>query len=426
MTGDQPGRGQVGQTQPLDLWPTEPSTPPGSASDVAQLNGIALRFFRSRLANSWVPHYLERRGFGSAIQQRWQTGYAPAEWDALTSYLRALRFPDPLIEAAGLARSSQRGTLIDTFRDRAMLPIRSADGTVAAFIGRAPEDAGPEVPKYVNSPHTYLYRKGDMLFGLWEARQAMAAGARPVIVEGPFDAIAVTTACAERYAGVAPCGTALTSEQVKTLSQVADLGRTGVLVAFDSDAPGRRAAIRAYHLLTSYTDKVSAIVLSAGQDPAQVFTEHGPGALSEIAIHPHPLADLVTDAIVDRWSRWLEYPEGQINALRATAPVIAAMPVLHVARQVARLAHRLGLDYATVTEAVTDALPQVIVGKATTSPGERSAGIPYEAAAVAGCDVPGEPAQALSHALTAAPGRAPPGPARDDRTPLPARRVHGH
>ena len=64
--------------------------------------------------------------------------------------------------------------------------------------------------------------------------------------------------------------------------------------------------------------------------------------------------------MVDRWSRWLEYPEGQINALRATAPVIAAMPVPHVARQVARLAHRLGLDYATVTEAVTEALPQVI------------------------------------------------------------------
>ena len=107
MTGDQPGRGQTGQTRPLALWPTEP-TPPGLASDVAQLNEIALRFFRSRLANSWVPHHLERRGLGSAIQRQWQAGYAPAEWDALTSYLRALRFPDPLIEAAGLARRSPR------------------------------------------------------------------------------------------------------------------------------------------------------------------------------------------------------------------------------------------------------------------------------------------------------------------------------
>ena len=409
MTDDQPGPEQIGQTRPLALQPTGPPAPPGLASDVAQLNEIALRFFHSRLADSWVPHHLERRGFGSAIQQRWQAGYAPAGWDGLTSYLRALGFPDPLIEAAGLARRSQRGTLIDTFRDRAILPIRSADGTVAAFIGRAPEDAGPDVPKYVNSPRTCLYHKGETLFGLWEARQAIAAGARPVIVEGPFDAIAVTTACTGRCAGVAPCGTALTAEQVRTLSQVADLGSTGVLVAFDSDTAGRRAAIRAYHLLTPYTHEVSAIVLPAGQDPAQVFTEHGPSALAEIATHPHPLADLVTDAMVDRWSRWLEYPEGQINALRATAPVIAAMPVPHVARQVARLAHRLGLDYATVTEAVTDALPQVIAKTGATSPGERAAGIPYQAAAVAGRDLPGGPAQALSHALTAAPGRAPPG-----------------
>jgi DNA primase len=281
------------------------------------------------------------------------------------------------------------------------------------------------VPKYVNSPRTCLYHKGEMLFGLWDAREAIAAGAQPVIVEGPFDAIAVATACTGRCAGVAPCGTALTAEQVRTLRQVADLGTTGMLVAFDSDTAGRLAAIRAYHLLTPYTHEVSAIVLPAGQDPAQVFVERGPSALAEIATHLHPLADLVTDAMVDRWSRWLEYPEGQINALRATAPVIAAMPVPHVARQVARLAHRLGLDHATVTEAVTDALPQVIARTGTTSPGERAVRIPYRTAAVAGCDVPGDPAQALSHALTAAPGRAPPGPTRDDRTSLPSRRTRG-
>jgi DNA primase len=422
MTDDQPRPEQIDQAQPLALQPAGPPAPPGLASDVAQLNEIALGFFHNRLADSWVPHHLERRGFGSAIQQRWQAGYAPAEWDALTSYLRALRFPDPLIEAAGLARRSQRGTLIDTFRDRAMLPVRSADGTVAAFIGRAPEDAGPGVPKYVNSPRTCLYHKGETLFGLWEARQAIATGARPVMVEGPFDAIAVTTTCAGRHAGVAPCGTALTAEQVRTLSHVADLSGTGALVAFDSDAAGRRAAICAYHLLIPYTHEVSVMVLPADQDPAQVLAERGPDALAGIASHTHPLADLVTDAVVDRWSRWLEYPEGQINALRATAPVIAAMPVPHVARQVARLTHRLGLDYATVTEAVTDALPQV-VAKIATSPGKRATGIPHQAAAVAACDLPGGSAEALSHALNAAPGRAPPGPAGEGRRPLSARRA---
>ena len=106
---------------------------------------------------------------------------------------------------------------------------------------------------------------------------------------------------------------------------------------------------------------------------------------------------------MDRWSRWLGFAEGQINALRATAPVIAAMPPAHVARQVARLADRLGLDYATVTEAVTEALPQVVAKTAAARPGERTPGTQSQAAAVARRDLPGGPAQALSHALTAAP-----------------------
>src|SRR5262249_20441003 len=208
-------------------------------------------------------------------------------------------------------------------------------------------------------------------------------------------------ACARRCAGVAPCGTALTAEQMKTLSQVTDLGSAGVMVAFDSDAAGRRAAIRAYHLLIPYTHELSTMVLPAGQDPAQVFTEPGPRALAGIATDTHPLADLVTDAMVDKWGRWLEYPEGQINALRATAPVIAAMPVPHVARQVARLAHRLGLDHATVTEAVTRAPPPGHAGTANTPPGGRTGSRPQRAAAGGEGARPGGPARALRPAPTA-------------------------
>jgi DNA primase len=170
---------------------------------------------------------------------------------------------------------------------------------------------------------------------------------------------------------------------------------------------------------------VEAVILPPGQDPAQVFAERGSDVLAAIVNRTHPLADLVTDAEVDRWSRWLGFAEGQINALRATAPVVAAMPPAHVARQVARLADRLGLDYATVTEAVTEALPQVIAKTATAPPGERTPGTQSQAAAVARHDLPGGPAQALSHTLTAAPGRAPPGPACEGRAPLPGRRVRG-
>ncbi|MGH3305851.1 MAG: toprim domain-containing protein, partial [Streptosporangiaceae bacterium] len=341
--------------------PRVADVPPVPDDDIVRVNMAAHAFFQSRMHASWVPGYLAARGFGIGIQQLWQAGHAPASWDALTRHLRALGFPDTVLEASGLARPSRRGTLIDTFRNRAMLPIRSADGTVIAFIGRAPVRSGPDVPKYLNSPQTSLYDKSAILFGLWEAREALAAGARSVIVEGPFDAIAVTTAGQGRYAGIAPCGTALTAQHADALSRAAGVATSGILVAFDPDPPGRRAAVRAYHLLSRLTADTSAVRLPHGQDPAQILTGNSPKALAAIlADRTRPLADLVTDAELENWTRWLDHAEGRINALHAVAPVIADMPPAHVARQVARLSDRLRMDHATVTDAITSALPEVI------------------------------------------------------------------
>ena len=378
-SGAMPG-GPVATTPepPRGHLPSVTAPPQVPDQDIVQASTAAQSFFQSRLAGSWVPGYLTARGFADGIQRRWQAGHAPASWDALTRHLRALGFPDPLLEAAGLARRSRRGTLIDTFRNRAMLPIRSGDGTVIAFIGRAPDPPGRGVPKYLNSPQTALYDKSEVLFGLWEARAALAAGARPVIVEGPLDAIAVTTAGHGRFAGVAPCGTALTARHAGALSPGGGPGEPGILVAFDPDPAGRRAAVRAYHLLSQVTTDTSAVILPPGQDPAQILTSNGPEALATIlASRTRPLADLVTDTEVDQWARWLDHAEGQLSALRAAAPVIAAMPPAHVARQVARLSRRLSFDYATVTSAVTSALPDVITG--TGRPGTPASSPPRSA-----------------------------------------------
>jgi DNA primase len=349
-----------------------PSTP---LSELIAVNQEALAFYISKLPGSWVSGYLTRRGFPANTQQLWQAGYAPASWAALTGHLRDLGWPDTTLEAAGLARRSRRGTLIDTFRDRAILPIHSSDGIVIAFIGRAPDPAAPGVPKYLNSPQTALYDKSDVLFGLWQTREALAAGAQPVVVEGPFDAIAVTAACAGRKAGVAPCGTAFTTQHAHALSQAADLPASGVLVAFDPDQAGRRAAVRAYHLLAQLTTGTTSALLPAGSDPAHILASDGLQQLDALLAETRPLADVVTDAELERWSRWLPYADGRINALRAAAPVVAAMPPAHVARQVARLAEHLALDHATVTDAVTAAVPDVI-GRAPPggTPGQASRG----------------------------------------------------
>jgi DNA primase len=381
----------------------------------------AARFFRERLTGSWVPDYLTARGFGPDVLARWQAGYAPAGWSELTDQLHRLGHRHEVTEAAGLARRSSRGTLVDTFRDRAILPIRSGDGTVVAFIGRTAPDAGAGVPKYLNSPGTGLYDKSEVLFGLWEAREAIASGARPVIVEGPLDAVAVTGATADRYAGVAPCGTALTVQHIATLDAVADLGTVGVTVAFDNDEPGRHAAVRAYHLLIRFTSEVEAVILPPGQDPAQVLRDQGSETLATIlGEHTRPLADLVVDAELDQWSRWLRHAEGQINALHAAAPLVAAMPAEHVARQVARLAERLDLSHTIVTGAITDALPGVI-DQATAN--RKLHGPPAHAPRLARRDFPTGAQEAMSGTATLAsppsrPGRAP-------QRSLPARRVPG-
>jgi DNA primase len=351
----------------------QPSVP---AEQIIRAHDSAAAFFRSHVQRSWVPAYLASRGLDPEVHEHWLTGYAPAAWDALTSHLRADGYRDAVIEAAGLARRSRRGTLIDTFRDRAMLPIRSPDGTIVAFIGRAPSHAAAAAPKYLNSPSTSVYSKSTVLFGLWEARDALANGARPVLVEGPFDAIAVTIAGSGRHVGVAPCGTALTDRQVAFLAQAADLPAVWVSVAFDPDQPGRRAAVHAYHLLVPLTADLAAVSLPAGQDPAHVLARSGPAGLAAVLTeNTRPLPDLVINAAIAPWGRWLRHPEGQIHALRAAAPLIAAMPAGHVARQVARLAAILRLDHATVTQAVTDALTELING----APSRHPPDAPYSA-----------------------------------------------
>jgi DNA primase len=109
--------------------------------ELGEINEVAARFFRARLPGSWATGYLASRGFGPGIQRRWQAGYAPASWDALTRHLLALGYPETVIEASGLARRSRRGTLIDTFRDRVMLPVRSPKGA------SSPSSAGrPRMP----------------------------------------------------------------------------------------------------------------------------------------------------------------------------------------------------------------------------------------------------------------------------------------
>jgi DNA primase len=297
----------------------------------------AERFYRARLCDSWVLGYLEMRGLGGAVLKRWRIGYAPGGWTALITYLRRIGYDDASIEAAGLARRSSRGTLIDHFRDRVMLAIRNEHGMIAGFLGRARPDAGPRVPKYLNSPETSAYRKGDLLFGLHEAHGHLARGVLPVIVEGPFDVIAVSTADPSRYAGLAPCGTALTSRQVAALASVGDVHRTGVLVALDGDRAGYQGIVKAHELLLAHTRKATAVVLPTGRDPAEILQHEGPLALCGTLQRPEPLARVVIDAHIDRWGRKLDHAEGRLGAMRSAAGLIARTLPAETVKEILRV-----------------------------------------------------------------------------------------
>src|SRR5204862_6051198 len=230
----QPFPGQPLPGRPLRGGPLPGGPLPGGPLPGGPLSGgltlAAARFFAARLACSWVPAYLAGRGFGEQALRPWTVGYAPAGWRVLTAYLRDLGYGDAAIQAAGLARRTKRGALVDFFRDRAMFGIRWPDGTLAGFTGRARPGGSRPGPVYLNSRTTGLYRKGSLLFGLYEGRRPLAAEARPVLVEGPLDAIAVSEAGS--YAGVSPCGTALTPAQVTLLARTCDLRRGGVVAAF--------------------------------------------------------------------------------------------------------------------------------------------------------------------------------------------------
>lgn len=339
----------------------------------------AQRFYRQQLLTSSVAHgpchYLAQRGLAHVLSPDsiWQVGYAPARWADLRDHLNRLGFGAEELLAAGLVCSTRNGGIVDRFRDRITLTQRNHHGDIVGFIGRAAPCAPSDAPKYLNSPRTDIYNKRELLFGLQEQREALAQCSSPVIGEGPLDVLAIAAAdveAAPRLAGVTPCGTALTTEQVDLLAHHISDG-AGVVVAYDNDDAGRTASSTANELLGDgqlpSSAQLMAAVLPRGADPAEVLQVHGPKALHATLTDPRllvPLGQHAIDTKLRAWAHVLDGAEGRVAAVKAVAPLVAQLPDSAVAGQVARLAERVRLDPTTVTIALTDALT-------TASPAQR-------------------------------------------------------
>ena len=259
---------------------------------------LAAKFFIERLASrqgAKARGYLGDRAILPTTQVQFRLGYAPAERFALKEHLGSLRIPtDDMVEAGLLVTGDDIPVPYDRFRDRVMFPITDLRGRVIAFGGRALEKDVPA--KYLNSPETPLFHKGDNLYNLAPARKAAHDGAQLIVVEGYIDVIAMVTA---GFGGaVAPLGTALTENQLALLWKMSD----EPILCFDGDKAGQKAAWRAGDLALPHLRPGKSLrfaLLPDGQDPDDLARSGGRAAIEDVIAAARPLAEVI-------WSREIE------------------------------------------------------------------------------------------------------------------------
>jgi DNA primase len=258
----------------------------------------AAKFFAATLASkngAKARGYLGDRAISATTQVQFRLGYAPSERFALKEHLGSQGISvDDMIEAGLLVSGDDIPVPYDRFRDRVMFPITDLRGRVIAFGGRALEQDVPA--KYMNSPETPLFHKGDNLYNHAAARLAAHNGAQLVVVEGYVDVIAMVTT---GFPGsVAPLGTALTENQLALLWKMTD----EPILCFDGDRAGQKAAWRAADMALPHLAPGKSLrfaLLPEGQDPDDLARSGGRAAIEEVISAARGLADII-------WSREIE------------------------------------------------------------------------------------------------------------------------
>jgi DNA primase len=254
---------------------------------IEQLNRAVASWFQENLCNQTIGaparEYLTSRGIQPAIIERFGIGYVPAEWDGLSKTLAKQGFSSSEVAAAGLtvAREQSAG-FYDRFRSRVMFPIVDLRKRVVGFGGRI---LGEGTPKYLNSPDTPLFKKGQTLFALDVARETVARLKTVIVVEGYFDAIALHQSGLTHT--VATLGTALTPEHIQVLRRFA----AKVVLLFDPDQAGVRAALRGLDLFVNSGMGVTVVTLPAGEDPDTYVRKEGPEAFARLEAQAPSLLD---------------------------------------------------------------------------------------------------------------------------------------
>ena len=310
------------------------------------VNAFAAEWFRERLADPEQGRaaraYLEGRGIGLEVAERFGLGFAPDEWRALRDAAAKHGLDEAVMAEVGLLATSERShEPYDRFRGRIMFPIESLSGKVVAFGGRVLGGDRKDAPKYLNSPESPIYHKGYMLYGLSWARHAVRREEAVLVVEGYMDVVSLAAHGFENV--VAPLGTALTPEQAKLLGRYT----TRVYLLFDSDAAGLRATFRAGDTLLEEGLHPAVVTLPAGEDPDTVVRAEGAAALRGY------LDDAVD--VLDRKLRILEERDYFASIERTREAVDRLLPTIRAAADpalrdiyVAKVADRTGVRRETL------------------------------------------------------------------------------
>ena len=308
------------------------------------LNREAARFFHSKLLEPMgapAREYVAKRGLSPAVVKNFGLGYAPESWYERANAMKAKGYTEFELVSAGLANSNKSGKGVhDIFRSRLMFPIIDVRGNVLGFSGRI---LGDGEPKYLNTRDTPVFNKSRNLFALNLAKKSKNGNI--ILAEGNIDVVSLHQAGFD--SAVASLGTSLTPEQARLISRNAN----EVVIAYDNDAAGQKAAQRAIGILENLDLKVKVLRMSGAKDPDEFIKAKGADAFKNLLEQSENHVEYRLQSVMGKYN--IEVDEEKVAALKEAVGVIAALPNA-VEREVysMRVAEACGVNKAVVTDEV--------------------------------------------------------------------------
>lgn len=298
-------------------------------------------------------NYLKSRGITPETIDKFKIGIAPDSWDGLIDEMTKRGFQiDKLIEAGLVLRNKSDTGFYDRFRGRVIIPIHDIFGRIVAFGGRTLHDADKNNPKYLNSPETAIFKKGNLLFGLDKAHQEISRTNTAVVVEGYMDAISLVSAGIKNV--VASLGTAFTANHAKLLARYA----RKIILCYDNDTAGQRATMRALPIVREAGSEVFVAKVPDGKDPDDFIRKHGKDAFEELLKNSASFIDYTLNYFLNNMDH--STIGGKMQILKEILPLIANVNNSVLENDYRkRLANDLSIDESTILNELSNVRKQI-------------------------------------------------------------------